>query len=103
MGRVLLSDVLESWELYELDDSIYVSEGVELSLTSEVSIMPFDRTRKRIVGDQCYLLGIEQIRDVVEGLKAQLGRTTTLVERLRAVVHFTRYDAFINPRDAVGN
>jgi hypothetical protein len=44
-----------------------------------------------------YFLGIEQIRDVVVGLEGQLGRSASSTERLRAVLHFARHDAFIDP------
>jgi len=102
MGRRLLGDVLRDWRAHELDDSIYVPAGTEPSLDVEVNVLPFDRTRKRVFEGQHYLLGIEQVRDVVEGLERQLGRAATPVERLRAIVHFARHDAFIDPRDAVG-
>jgi hypothetical protein len=102
MGRGLLGDVLRDWRKYELDDSIYLPAGTEPSIDVEVSVLPFDRTRKRVFEGQQYLLGIEQVRDVVEGLERQLGRSATPNERLRAVLHFARHDAFIDPRDAVG-
>jgi hypothetical protein len=102
MGRGLLGDVLRDWRKYELDDSIYLPAGTESSVDVEVSVLPFDRTRKRVFEGQQYLLGIEQVRDVVEGLERQLGRSATPNERLRAVLHFAGHDAFIDPRDAVG-
>ena len=49
-----------------------------------------------------YLLGVEQVCEVIEGLEAQLGRVSTPNERLRAVLHYAQYDAFIDPQDAVG-
>ncbi len=102
MGLALLGDVLKDWRQYELDDCIYVPAGTEPSLEAQVNVLPFDRKRKRIFEEQHYLLGIEQVRDAVEGLERQLGRAATPVERLRAIVHFARHDAFIDPRDAVG-
>jgi hypothetical protein len=102
MGFALLGDVLQDWQKYELDDSIYVPAGTEPSLDAQVNVLTFDRARKRIFEGQHYLLGIEQLRDVVEGLEAQLARRTTPSERLRAVLHYARHDAFIDPRDAVG-
>jgi hypothetical protein len=100
MGLPLLSDVLEDCSKYELDDSVYLPQGVRPSLDAPVNVLPFDRLRKRTFQDQEYLLGIEQIRDVIEGLEAQLGRPTHLEERLRAVVHYAQYDAFIDPKSA---
>ena len=97
-----LGDVLKGWQKYELDDSIYVPTGTEPSLEARVNVLPFDPKRKRILEEHHYLLGIEQVRDVVEGLERQLGRTATPHERLRAVVYFARHDAFIDPRDALG-
>ncbi|MFO0641701.1 MAG: hypothetical protein U0183_20925 [Polyangiaceae bacterium] len=102
MGLAILGEVLSDWRRYELDDSIYVPLGVEVSNETHVHVLPFDRTRKRVFDGQRYLLGIEQVRDVVEGLGRQLGRATTPTERLRAVLHFVRHDAFIDPREAVG-
>ncbi len=102
MGLVVLGDLLDGWRHFALDDSIYVPAGKEPALDTEVNVLAFDRARKRAFEGQHYLLGIEQVRDVVEGLERQIGRTTTPNERLRAVLHFARHDAFIDPRDAVG-
>jgi hypothetical protein len=98
----LLRDVLRDFRAYELDDSLYLPEGVEPSLDAQVSVLPFDRQRRRISEGHRYLLGIEQVRDAMEGLERQLGRTTTPNEGLRAVLHFAQHDAFIDPNDAVG-
>jgi len=100
--RAFLKDILNDWSAYELDDSIYLPSGAEPSLDLEVDVLPFDPMRKRVFEGQQYLLGIEQVRDVVEGLKRQLGHEPTRNEQLRAIVHFARHDAFIDPRDAVG-
>lgn len=99
---VMLRNVLNNWQNHDLDDSIYVPSGSALSLDVPVSVLPFDPERKRVFEEQRYLLGIEQVRDVVEGLEQQLGRIATPAERLRAVVHFARHDAFIDPRHALG-
>jgi hypothetical protein len=100
MGIAILGDVLTEWSKYELDDSIYLPDGAEPALDLPVNVLSFDATRKRSFEGQQYLLGIEQVRDAVEGLKSQLGRTPTPSECLRAVIHFARHDAFIDPRDA---
>ena len=101
MGFSLLGDVLKDWATYELDDSIYLPAGAEASLGLAVNVLPADFSRKRHFEGQEYLLGIEQVRDVIEGLDAQIGRAATLNERLRAVVYYARNDAFIDPRDAI--
>jgi hypothetical protein len=95
-----LVDVLTNWGEYELDASIYVRLGAQPALEMLVDVLPFDRTRKRVLEGEQYLLGIEQVRDVVEGLERQLGRPATPIERLRAVLYYARHDAFIDPRDA---
>jgi hypothetical protein len=46
-----------------------------------------------------YLLSFEQVRDVILGLEQQLGRSSSPEERLAAVVHYARNDAFIDPSD----
>jgi hypothetical protein len=92
-----LGDLLRDWRQHQLDASIYLPAGVAPSLDTEVNVLPFDRLRKRLFDGQEYLLGIEQVRDVIEGLERELGRQATPKERLRAVVHFARYDAFIEP------
>lgn len=102
MGLALLSDIVKDWRTYALDDSIYVPLGTEPSLDTKVNILPFDRTRKRVFEGQQYLLGIEQVGNAVEGLERQLGRLASPIERLRAVLHYARHDAFIDPREAVG-
>lgn len=100
MGLAILGDVLRDWSAFELDDSIYVVSGGQISLETAVNILPFDPHRKRIHDGQEYLMGIEQVRDVVEGLEEQLHRPALGSERLRAVLHFARHDAFIDPLDA---
>jgi hypothetical protein len=100
MGTAILGDVLSDWSSYELDDSVYLPVGASASLNMRVNVVPFDPEQPdlpRIFDDQEYLLGIEQIRDVVDGLQQQLGRAPTPDERLRAVLHYARYDAFIDP------
>ena len=101
MGSVLLGDVLANWNKYELDDEIYLPNGIQPAVDGLAYVFSFDPDRKRSSEGNEYLLGIEQVRDVVEGLEAQLGRVTTPHERLRAVVHYALNDAFIDPRDAV--
>jgi hypothetical protein len=100
MGLSLLSDVLRDCSKYELDDSVYLPRGARPSLDVPVNVLPFDRLRKRTFQDQEYLLGIEQVRDVIEGLETQLGRPADLEERLRAVVHYARRDAFLDPKSS---
>jgi hypothetical protein len=100
MGLSFLSDVLKNWGMYELDDSVYLPQGATPALDVPVTVLPFDRLRKRTFQGQEYLLGIEQIRDAIEGLETQLGRTSSLEERLRAVVYYARHDAFIDPQSA---
>ena len=98
MGITLQRDVLMGWSQYQLDDSIYLLDGSgEPSLDTDVNVLPFDPTRKRTFEGQSYFLGIEQVRDVIEGLEEQLKRPATPIERLRSVVHYARYDAFIDP------
>ncbi len=100
MGLTLLGDVLSSWEKCELDDSVYVPVGAILAVDLLVSVLPADPDGGRSFEEQEYFLGLEQIRDVVEGLEAQLGRKAKQTERLRAAVHYARHDAFIDPREA---
>jgi hypothetical protein len=99
MGPSLLGDILANWSAHELDDSIYLPAGSEPSLGQKVNVLPFDPLRKRIFEGQHYWLGIEQVRDVVEGLQHQLQREATPDERLKAAAHYARFDAFIDPKD----
>lgn len=91
-----------NWATHELDDSIYLPLDTEPSLDTVASVLPSDRDRKRVFEGQYYLLGIEQVRDAIEGLEAQLGRVTAPIERLRAVVYYAQHDAFIDPSEAIG-
>jgi hypothetical protein len=100
--KILLGDILTGWKSYALDDSIYLPAGVEPKIDTPASVLPFDRTRGRSIPGQVYFLGIEQVRDVVEGLEGQLGRAATPSERLRAAVLYARHDAFIDPGEASG-
>jgi len=97
MGTLVLRNILHGWQRYELDDSIYLPAGASPSLDLEVIVLPFDPGRPRVFDGQEYWLGIEQIRDVVEGLETQLHRSTSADERLKAVAHYAQYDAFIDP------
>jgi hypothetical protein len=101
MGLTILGDILSDWSKYELEDSIYVSKGTQPTLEGPARVIPFESELERDVEHEKYFLGIEQVRDVVEGLEAQLGRIATPQERLRAAVHYALNDAFIDPRDAV--
>jgi hypothetical protein len=96
MGSAILRDVLENWSQYDLGDEIYVPSE-DLTLNSEVVVLAFDIDRGRDFEGRRYLLGMEQVRDVIEGLEAQLGRRATPDERLRAILYFAEYDAFIDP------
>jgi hypothetical protein len=103
MGLEILRDVLMNWARYELDDEIYVPSDMSgPSLDVEVSVLPFDPSRARMFEGQRYFLGIEQVRDAIEGLEAQLGRPATPPERLQATLHYAQNDAFIDPADLVG-
>lgn len=62
-----------------------------------VFVLPFDRTRPRIVDEMEYLLSFEQVRDAILGLEKQLGRPCSLEECLAAVLYYARNDAFIDP------
>ena len=97
MGMAVLGDIIQDWRRYELDDSIYFPAGSAPTLDLEVSVLAFDPTRTRFFEGQEYWLGIEQIRDVIEGLENQLHRTTTPDERLKAVAHYAKHDAYIDP------
>ncbi len=101
MGSVLFGDVLANWDKYQLDDEIYLPSGIQPTLDGGAYVFPFDPARKRSFEGNEYLLGIEQVREVVEGLEAQLGRVATPNERLKAVLHYALNDAFIDPRDAI--
>jgi hypothetical protein len=91
-------EVLEQWARFELDDALYVPMDEILGLETVVDVIPFDGINSR-KADRRYLLGFEQVRDVIEGLTAQLGRAPTPKEGLKAVLHYAQHDAFIDPRD----
>ena len=97
MGFQVLSSVLGDWNGYELDDTIYVPAGAEPCLDSKIQVLSFEPTRSASFEGQIYFLGIEQLRDVVVGLEQQLGRRTSLEERLKAAIYYANNDAFINP------
>ncbi|WP_444547645.1 DUF7716 domain-containing protein [Sorangium atrum] len=98
MGTPLLKEVLQEWEKYEPDDDLYVPSGTSVTLNTPVVILPFDRHRPRRVEDLEYILSFEQVRDAIVGLEAQLRRDTSAEERLVAVLHYARHDAFIDPQ-----
>lgn len=94
-----LGEVFEDWRRFELDDSLYVRSREGLSLDSPVDILPFDGKRPRVIEGGVYLLGIEQVRDVVDGLASELGRSPTMTERLVAMLHYADHDATIDAAD----
>jgi hypothetical protein len=94
MGITVLRNVLMDWSEYEIDDQIYIPCNLgDLSVDTEVHVLPCDLDRKREFQGLHYFLGIEQIREVIEDLEAYLKRSLTPIERLKATVHYARYDA----------
>ncbi|MGK3988505.1 hypothetical protein WME99_36010 [Sorangium sp. So ce136] len=98
MGTPLLKEVLQDWQKYEPDDDMYVQSGTSVTLDTAVIILPFDRHRPRRFEGLEYILSFEQVRDAIVGLEAQLRRETSAEERLAAVLHYARHDAFIDPQ-----
>ncbi|WP_437667706.1 DUF7716 domain-containing protein [Sorangium sp. So ce1182] len=72
--------------------------ATSVTLDTVVTILPFDRHRPRRFEGLEYILSFEQVRDAVVGLEAQLRRATSAEERLAAVLHYARHDAFIDPQ-----
>ena len=72
MGHAVLGERLGGWRKYELDDSLYLPIGSVPSLEAIANV--FAVMRKRLFEGQQYLLGIEQVRDVIEALQRQLGQ-----------------------------
>ena len=68
MRLTVLGEILNDWSGYELEDSIYLPKGTQPTLDGAAQVRPFDPDRKRDVESEKYFLGIEQVRDVVEGL-----------------------------------
>jgi hypothetical protein len=101
MGITVLRDVLTDSDKYELDGVVYLPAGTDPSLDTMVTVLPFDPAQNRRLEGLEGFLGIEQIRDAIEGLEAQLGRVATPGERLRAAIHYARHDAFIVPSAAL--
>lgn len=98
METYRMSEILESWQRFELDDEIYVPSGVPLTLDTKVTVFTGENhPPHRIFGDSESFLIFEQIRNQVEGFEEYFGRTMTLEERLIAVVHYAEFDAPINP------
>ena len=93
--------MLANWSTYELDDSIYLSALELPDLETLVTIFACDPKRPRVFEGKHYFLGIEQVRNVIDGLEEQLRRPASLVERLRAVIHYAEHDAFIDPQALV--
>lgn len=101
MGITVLRDVLAEYRTYEMDGVIYLPVGVDPSLDAAATVLSYDPAiNRRIEGLEGFLL-IEQVRDIVEGLEAQLSRVTTPSERLRAVIHYALHDAYIDPSAAI--
>ncbi|MDC0679023.1 DUF7716 domain-containing protein [Sorangium atrum] len=98
MGTPLLKEILQNWQKYEPDEDIYVPSGIDVTLDTIVTILPFDRHRPRMFEGLEYVLSFEQVGDAIVGLEAQLRRETSAEERLAAVLHYARHDAFIDPQ-----
>lgn len=101
MGFTALNNVLVNWDTYDLDGVVYLPAGTDPSLDAMVTVLPFDPAKNRRLEGLEGFIGLEQLRDAVEGLEAQLGRATTPGERLRAAIHYTRHDTFIDPSAAL--
>ncbi|XYH94297.1 hypothetical protein ACMHYB_41645 [Sorangium sp. So ce1128] len=101
MGFTTLKNVLVDWDKYDPDGMVYLPAGTDPSLDAMVIVLPFDPAKDRRLEDLEGFIGLEQLRDAVEGLEAHRGRATTPGERLRAAIHYARYDAFIDPSAAL--
>ncbi len=101
MGSTVLRDVLADYRKYDLDGVIYLPVGVGPSLDAAATVLGYDPAANRRLEGQAGLLLIEQVRDIVEGLEAQLCRVTIPSERLRAVIYYALHDAYIDPSAAV--
>ena len=96
MKRATLRDLLVSTDGFEPDDSLYVEAGMPLNVDSALTVIEFDpdhRAGRKPHGTR-YFLGIEQLRDAIEAAEMELGRRASILERFRAVVHYSEHDAF---------
>lgn len=100
MGQQLL-DVIRSWQKYPLSDSIYVARDADVSGATVVDVVSHEDdpapSRDR------YLIGIEQIRDIVEGLTEFFGAEPTSDEAVRSVLYYAENDAFLDPSELRGS
>jgi hypothetical protein len=97
MESRLLKDVIARWRNFDIEDNLYVAPGDPLGADTLVVIHPASERPKP--SGLSYFIGVEQIRDVVEGLSADLGRAPTEDEAVRAVIHYAEFDAPIHLAD----
>jgi len=92
----LMRSILEEWN-DRAGGQIYVPVGSEITPDTEVRMKRAGERMPRVhQGYEC-LLGMEKVGDVVESLEYAFVRQATIEERLRAVLHYAEYDAFIDP------
>lgn len=83
-----------STEGLEPDDELYIDDAVPIGIDSPVELMPFELMRPAKIEGKVSILGVEQLRDVVDAAESALERHATIAERFRALKYFIDHDAF---------
>ena len=103
MGRFVLRDILEHLSDFGVEDVVYVLDELpfaKVELETPIIVLQFDPLDPAACPEgMTYFLEISVMREVIEGLEAQIGRAPTLEERAMAVRHYAEYDAYIDPAD----
>ena len=96
MGKHVLRSLLRDSRDFEPDDQLYVDEeDAAPMLDSVVEVLACDLDRPAQWQRKRYLMGIQQLRDAIDALEGDIGRTATIDERYKAFKYFLEHDAFL--------
>jgi len=95
MGSTLLSDILDNLRDLGLDDVVFARTDGDICEGTEGVVMHADAAPDADPPGLKSLLMVQQLIDIIDSLEFELGRSATFLERIRAIEHYMKYDAYI--------
>ena len=95
MGLAILGDILRDPNAHEADVVVYIPDDTrEIGVFTRALLVQHGSHSDEYVAGYRYFLELGTIREVIDGLDAQLSEPSTPLQRLRAVSYYAEHDAF---------
>ena len=95
METAILGEVLRDLAPYEPDTIVCVPENAEVvDLFTPVRLVQHGAHDEADVAGHRYLLEVETMQEVLEGLEQQLSKKPTPPQALRAILYYAEHDAY---------